>query len=96
MDSISISRSNTESAVSELINKIQAEIIDAGSTSGNKIINAVENSAGDFINALEEEVRQEVSIINEVGELLIAMAKYIQSAATAFANVDTTYNKSKV
>lgn len=96
MDSISISRNNTESAVSEIINKIRTDVIDAGKTSGNTIINAVENSAGDFINSLREEVAQEVAIINEVGDLLIAMANYIQSAAEAFANVDDTYNNSKV
>ena len=96
MDSISISRSNTESAVSELINKIQTEVIDAGTMSGNRVINAIENSAGDFINSLKDEVAQETVIINKVGDLLIAMANYIQSAATAFANVDDTYNNSKV
>lgn len=96
MDSISISRSNTDSAVSEIINKIQTEIIDAGKASGNTIINAVENSAGELINSLKEEVAKEIATINEVGDLLISMANYIQSAAEAFANVDDTYNKSKV
>lgn len=35
-------------------------------------------------------------MMNLVGDLLIAMANYIQSASTAFANVDTTYSSSKV
>lgn len=96
MSDISISSSNTERAVSELINKIQTEIIDAGATSGNAIIGAVEHSAGDFIDSLKEEVAQETVVINLAGDLLIAMANYIQSASTAFANVDTTYNSSKV
>lgn len=96
MSDISISSSNTERAVSELISKIQTEIIDAGATKGNTIIGAIENSAGDFIDSLKEEVAQEAAVINTVGDLLIAMANYIQSASTAFANVDTTYNSSKV
>lgn len=96
MSDISINRSNTERVVLELINKIQAEIIDASVVSGNAVISAVEHSAGDFIDSLREEVTQEVAIVNSVGELLIAMADYIQSASTAFANVDTTYNSSKV
>lgn len=95
MSDISISSSNTESAVSELISKIQTEIIEAGQTSGNMIINSVEYSAGDFIDSLKTEVAQEAEIMNSVGELLIAMANYIRSAANAFANVDTTYNNSK-
>lgn len=95
-NNISISSSNTERTVSELINKIQAEIIEAGRTSGDMIVNVVENSAGDFIESLKEEVAQEVSTISLVGELLIAMAEYIQSASVALANVDNTYNNSKV
>lgn len=96
MSDISINSSNTERAVSELVNKIQTEIIDASVTSGNAIISAMEQSAGDFIDSLKEEVTQETAIINSVGDLLIAMVNYIQSASAAFANVDTTYNSSKV
>lgn len=96
MSDISINSSNTERAVSELVNKIQTEIIDASVTSGNAIISAMEQSAGDFIDSLKEEVTQETAIINSAGDLLIAMVNYIQSASAAFANVDTTYNSSKV
>lgn len=96
MSNISISSSNTEQMVSELINKIQTEIIDASAASENMIISAVEHSAGDFIDSLKEEVAQEAAVMNLAGELLIAMAKYIQSASAAFASVDTTYNTSKV
>lgn len=96
MSNISISSSNTEQLVSELINKIQTEIIDASAASENRIISAVEHSAGDFIDSLKEEVAQEATVMNLAGELLIAMAEYIQSASAAFASVDTTYNTSKV
>ncbi len=96
MSNISISSSNTEQKVSELINKIQTEIIDASAASENMIISAVEHSAGDFIDSLKEEVAQEAAVMNLAGELLIAMAKYIQSASTAFSSVDKTYNTSKV
>lgn len=95
MSDISISSSNTEQAVAEIINKVQTEIIEAGRTSENRIINAVGHSAGDFIESLKNEVAQEAAVINLVGELLIAMADYIQSAANAFANVDMTYNMPK-
>lgn len=96
MSDISISSSNTERVVSELINKTQTEIIDASAASGNTVISAIEHSAGDFIDSLKEEVSHETEIMNSVGDLLIAMANYIQSASTAFANVDTTYSSSKV
>lgn len=96
MRDISINSSNTERAVSEIISKIQTEIIEAGQASGNRILGAVEHSAGDFIESLKNEVTRETAIMNSVGELLIAMANYIQSASNAFANVDTMYNASKV
>lgn len=95
MSDISISSSNTEQVVSELINKIQTEIIDAGSTSGSAITNAIEHSCGDLIDSLREEVAQETAIMNSVGDLLIAMADYIRSASTDFENVDTKYSSSK-
>lgn len=96
MSDISISSGNTEQVVSELINKIQTEIIDAGSTSGSAITSTIEHSCGDFIDSLREEVAQETAIMNSVGDLLIAMANYIRSASTTFENVDTTYSSSKV
>lgn len=95
MSDISISSSNTEQVVSELINKIQTEIIDACSTSGSAITNAIEHSCGDLIDSLREEVAQETAIMNSVGDLLIAMADYIRSALTDFENVDTKYSSSK-
>lgn len=96
MDSISISRSNTESTVSGLISRIQTYIIDESEIDEKTIINTVELSAGDFIDALKEEVKQEVKMMNSVWELLIAVAEYIQSAAAAFSEVDDRYNTSKV
>lgn len=96
MSDISINSGSIENTVSELVSKIQTEIIDAGTSSGNTIISAIENSSGDFIDSLKEEVSSEVDIINSVGELLIAMVNYIQSAAGAFTHVDTTYGVTKI
>lgn len=96
MSDISINSSNTERAVSEIISKIQTEIIEESRTSGNRIIDSIGDSAGDFIDSLKNEMAQETAIMSSVGELLIAMANYIQSAANAFAAVDTTYNTAKV
>lgn len=95
-NNISINSGNTENAVSELINRIQTEIIDAGKASGDMILNTIENSAGDFIDSLKEEVAQEVASIGLTGDLLIAMANYIHSASIALTEVDTAYNNSKV
>lgn len=96
MSDIIINMSNTETAVSELITIIQTEIIDAAQTSKDNIVNAVVNSAGEFIDTLISDVETEAEIMKEVGELLIAMANYIRSAANTFASVDTTYNTSKI
>ena len=96
MRDISINQSNTERVISELMRKIQAEIIDAGRASGDAIIGAVEHSSGEFIEALKEEVTKEAAVMDSVGELLTAMAEYILSASNAFASVDAAYNTSKV
>lgn len=96
MCDISISSSSTESMISGLISRIRTNIIDKSKASGDTIVNAVENSAGDFIESLKAEVEQEVAMMNAVGELLIAMADYIQAASVSFADVDTTYNTTKI
>ena len=96
MCDISISSSSTESMIAGLISRIQTNIIERSKASGNTIVNAVENSAGDFIKSLKVEVGQEVVMMNSVGELLIAMANYIQAASASFADVDTTYNTTKI
>lgn len=96
MDSISISRSNTESKVSEITGKIRTEIIEAAKASKKTIIDVIERSSGEFIDSLAEEMEREEKIIREAGELLIAVAEYIHSAATAFADVDQKYSTSKV
>lgn len=96
MDSISISKSNTERVTSRIISDIETHIIEAARISGDEIIRTVGYSSGDFIESLREEIKEEVMMMNAVGELLISVAKYIQSAATAFADVDSAYNISKV
>lgn len=96
MDSISISRSAAEGAVTGLIDRIQTHIIEGSKTAGDSIINSVEHSEGDFIEALKEEVEQEVKMMNSMGELLISVAAYIRSAAAAFSEVDDSYNISKI
>lgn len=96
MSDISISNSSVGQAVTELVSKIQQDVKDSGTTSGNAIINAVEHSSGEFINALKSEVAQEAAIMNSVGDLLIAMANYIQSASNAFTNMDAKYSKPKM
>lgn len=92
MSDISINNRITEYVTTEIIKKVQTDIIEAGRASESRILNALEHSAGDFIEALKNEVTQEAAVIDLVGELLIAMANYIQSAANAFANVDMTYH----
>lgn len=94
MSDISINIGSVQSSVTEIVNKIQTDIIDASATSQTTIINAIENSSGDFIESLKEEVKEEVAVINLVGELLISMANYIQSAANEFNIVDSIYNSS--
>lgn len=92
MANVSIHYEIVTSNVEMLVKKIQSGIIDGSAKSGERIIETVENSSGDFIEALKEEVNQETAVIREVGELLIAMAQYVQSAADSFAGVDRSYN----
>lgn len=96
MCDISVSNSNTEGAISGFISRVQTHIIEESKESGDRIINAINHSAGSFIDSLKVEVEQEVMMMDSVGELLIAMADYIRLAASALADVDATYNNSKV
>lgn len=96
MSDININSRMIESSISSLVSKIQTDIIDASTTSGNTIISAIEHSSGDLIESFKEEISCEVTVINSVGELLISMANYIQSATNAFVYVDTTYDSSKI
>lgn len=96
MSNVKINHENVENTVSALKNTIQSEIIDASTASGNNILNAIENSSGEFIEAFKEEINRETEVIKEVGELLIAIVDYVQSAANAFEAVDDKYNDSKL
>lgn len=92
MANISIQYGAVAQNLDSLIATIQDEIIDASAKSSELIIAAAENSSGDFIEALKEEVNQEAAVIKETGELLIAMAQYVQSATNSFAGVNRNYN----
>lgn len=96
MVNVSINSSSTERAVTELVSRIRTEIIETGQTTGNRIVSTAEHSAGDFIDSLKTEVTRETEIVNSVGELLIAMANYIQSASNAFMVVDKIYDRQKL
>ena len=52
MVNVSINSSSTERVVTELVSRIQTEIIEAGQTAGNRIVSTAEHSAGDFILSL--------------------------------------------
>lgn len=96
MANINIHYATVTREVNLLAGKIQNGIIDASGKSRELIISMAENSSGDFMEALKEEVNNEMIVIKETGELLTAMAQYIQSAADSFAKVDRSFNVSKV
>ena len=95
MDSVSINMSSTKSAVSEIENIINSEVIGEAKKSTKRIINSIEESSGEFIDSLKEEVKREEELIGGIGNLLIAVAKYVQSAAETFADVDQIYSITK-
>lgn len=96
MNNLRISKAIVDITVSQFIDNIQTEMIDASETSGNEIINAIENSSGDFINSFMDVVKDEIEILRYTGNFLIETAKYIQSAANAFYDVDEEYRSSKL
>lgn len=96
MDSVSINMSSTKSAVSEIENIINREVIGEAKKSTKRIINSIEESSGEFIDSLKEEVKREEELIGGIGNLLIAVAKYVQSAAETFADVDQMYSITKL
>lgn len=96
MRDVSVNSSTVGSETNKLIAAIQTDIIDATETSCTAIIDSIENSAGDFIESLKAEVNNEAALITAVGELLIEMLNYVQSAANCFASIDYTYSGSHV
>lgn len=92
MKNIIVVSGSVEDKVSAIVKRVQTEIIDASAASRDILFDIIENSRGDFIDSLKNEVTEEVNAINVIGELLIEVAKYVQSAADAFTNVDTTFN----
>lgn len=96
MNNVSINGENVENTVSELVSKIKTEVIEASAASRDTIIEAIENSSGDLIDSLKIEVANEADILSSVGELLIATANYVQSAAGAFLGVDAAHASSQI
>lgn len=96
MDSINISLGMVEATVSEIVDSINERIIERAKSSKGEIINLIEDSSGEFIDSLKEEVEREVRLIEDIGNLLIAAAKYVESAAESFTEVDRSYDFSKI
>lgn len=95
MGRISVVSINVDNIVSEIVKRVQTDIIDASAASRDNMVGIIENSAGDFIESFKTEMAGEVEVISAVGELLMEMANYVQSAAHAFTNVDTVYSNSE-
>lgn len=95
MSDVNVNLSTVGSETAKIIAAIQADIIDATETSRITILDSIENSAGDFIESLKMEVIREAVTITAVGNLLIEILSYVQSAANCFAYIDYTYSGSK-
>lgn len=95
MDSINISLGMVEATVSEITDSINERIIEGAKDSKEEIINLIEDSSGAFIDSLKEAVEREVRLIEDIGNLLIAATKYVESAAEAFTEVDQSYDFNK-
>lgn len=96
MKNISINYENVRSTAKLIVNKVQTEVIDASVASANKIQSCIENSSGEFIDAFKEELKQEMTILGEAGELLIAIANYVLDFAQTAEAKDESYSNSKV
>ena len=94
MDNIIVVSENVDDTVSAIVQRVQTEIINASAASRDTLFDIIENSSGDFIDSLKTEIIEEVDTINVIGELLIEVANYVQSAAHAFTNVDAAFNTS--
>lgn len=96
MDSVSINIANLEEEISSLRIIINQEIKYISLVRKNEIFNALENSSGDFVDAIKEQVAAESAILISIGDLLLEMIDFVQSAANALMNVDTRYSNPKV
>lgn len=96
MGKVSINQSRVEQTAASISGRVQTEVIDAGTASAKKMISALENSCGDFADSLREEIQKEMTAIEETGQLLIALANYIKSAAADFDEVDKAHQDLRV
>ncbi len=96
MADIGIKPEEVGSILTDIISRVESEIIEASVDTKNIIIDAIDNSAGDFVTSLTENITKEADTICDIGELLIAIANYIQSATDEFAAVDQSHHTSKV
>lgn len=96
MADIGIKPEEVGSILTDIISRVESEIIESSADTKNIIIDTIDNSAGDFVNSLAENITKETDTICDIGELLIAIANYIQSATDEFVAVDQSHNTSKV
>lgn len=96
MDSVSINIENLEAEASTIRSDIKFRIHDFSLRIKNDIFNALENSSGDFVDAIKEQVAAESATLIYIGDFLLEIMDYVQSAANALMEVDMQHSTSKV
>lgn len=96
MGNIDINYENVEQTVAALAARARTEILSAGTVSCNKMLGILEISSGEFADSLRAEIEKERDVIQKTGNLLIALADYIQMAAQDFAATDQKHEHTRV
>lgn len=96
MANISIDHQNVEQTAASLAARAKSEVINAGTASCEKILGILEVSSGEFADSLREEIGKEKAVVEKAGNLLVALADYIQKASSDFAEADQRHQQARV
>lgn len=96
MGNVNINYANVEQTAVSLAARARTEIAGAGETACTNMLGILEISSGEFADSLRAEIQKEQAVLQKTGNLLAALADYIQTAAKDFAATDQSHQRTRV
>lgn len=96
MGNISIDHENVAQMAAALASRARVEVLSTGTVACNKMLGVLEVSSGEFADSLRAEIEKERAVIQKTGNLLIALADYIQTVSKDFETADQRHQRARV
>lgn len=96
MGNISIDHDNVAQMAAALASRARVEVLSTGKVACAKMLGILEVSSGEFADSLRAEIEKEQAVIQKTGNLLIALADYIQTASRDFEAADQRHQYARV